>query len=95
MLCVDYGQPMADGDLGLLRCAGSGVGAGCQPWNPEQTAFRLEIWMDGESPIGRAYDERGASREFAGWTSLDATIDHLIAAAQPGSGPHHDERLEP
>lgn len=51
--------------------------------------------MDGEWPIGRAYEEMGASRKFAGWTSLVATIDHLIAAAQPGSGPQNDERLKP
>jgi hypothetical protein len=61
--------------------------------DPRAIAIRLELWLDGESPIGRAYDERGASREFAGWTSLVATIDHLIEAARPGPVPRPDERF--
>lgn len=58
-------------------------------------AIRLELWLDGKSPIGRAYDEQGAVREFAGWTSLVATIDDLITPASPESGPGIDERFEP
>jgi hypothetical protein len=55
------------------------------PMDPRATAIRLEVWLDGESPIGRAYDEQGGSRAFAGWTSLVATIDDLLTGAGQGS----------
>jgi hypothetical protein len=54
--------------------------------DPRATAIHLEVWLDGESPIGHAYDDQGSSRPFAGWTSLVATIDDLLTGAHPGSG---------
>jgi hypothetical protein len=53
--------------------------------DPRATAIHLEVWLDGESPVGRAYDDDGTSRDFAGWTSLVATIDVLLTSSQPGS----------
>lgn len=53
--------------------------------DPQATAIHLEVRLDGESPIGRAYDDRGSIREFAGWMGLVATIDDLLTAAQPRS----------
>ncbi|MDN5861762.1 MAG: hypothetical protein L0H84_24440 [Pseudonocardia sp.] len=46
-------------------------------------AIRLEIRLDGESPVGRAYDDRGGSNEFAGWMGLVAVIDDLMRAWPP------------
>jgi hypothetical protein len=63
------------------------------------TAIHLEIRLDGESPTGRAYDERGCTREFAGWMALVATIDDFLGTAhtaahttgQPASAPPSSE----
>lgn len=57
------------------------------------SVIRLEIRLDGESPVGCARDEQGRSRDFAGWMGLVATIDGLLAAAPPAPAP--DERSEP
>lgn len=63
--------------------------------DPRATAIRLEVWLDGESPVGHAYDDQGGRRAFAGWTSLVATIDDLLAGEHRGSGhPQPDERFE-
>ncbi len=57
------------------------------------TVIHLEVWLDGESPVGRAYDDQGGTRPFAGWLALVATIDDLLAISQPGSDSHPpDER---
>ncbi|MBP2368525.1 hypothetical protein [Pseudonocardia parietis] len=53
----------------------------------DSRAIHLEIRLDGESPVGRAYDERGGTREFAGWMGLVAVIDDLLGASPPGSTP--------
>lgn len=55
--------------------------------------IRLEIRLDGERPVGRAY-ARGGSREFAGWLGLVATIEHLLTATPPPaeSAPAPEER---
>ncbi|MGQ0575785.1 MAG: hypothetical protein ACT4RN_16510 [Pseudonocardia sp.] len=56
-------------------------------------AIHLEIRLDGESPVGCAYDDRGSSRVFAGWVGLVATIDELLRTAPPASTPPSpDER---
>jgi hypothetical protein len=52
--------------------------------DPKATAIHLEVRLDGELPVGRAYDDQGSIREFAGWTALVATIDDLLTIAQPG-----------
>jgi hypothetical protein len=60
------------------------------------TAIHLEVWRDGESPTGRAYDDRRGIREFAGRLGLVAMIDKAPRAAQPGSAPpSSDERTAP
>jgi hypothetical protein len=60
------------------------------------TAIHLEIWLDGESPTGSAYDDRGCTREFAGSMGLVAMIGGFLTTAQPGSAPpSSDERPAP
>ncbi len=60
------------------------------------TAIPLEVWRDGESPTGRAYDDRRDTREFAGRLGLVAMIDKTLGTAQPGSAqPSSDERPAP
>jgi hypothetical protein len=54
--------------------------------DPRATPIHLEVRLDGESPCGRAYDERGSVREFAGWLALVAAIDDLVSIPEPGSG---------
>jgi hypothetical protein len=49
--------------------------------DPPATAIHLEVRLDGALPIGRAYDDRGSSREFAGWMALVATIDDFLTTA--------------
>jgi hypothetical protein len=53
--------------------------------DPRATAIHLEVWFEGQSPVGRAFDDHGDSREFAGWTALVASIDQLLAATRPGA----------
>jgi hypothetical protein len=55
------------------------------------TAIHLEIWLDGESPTGRAHDDRGSTREFVGWMALLATIDAFLTTAQPEPAPPSSE----
>jgi hypothetical protein len=60
------------------------------------TAIRLEVRLVGDLPVGRAYDDRGSTREFAGWMALVATIDGLLSIAQPGADTRSpDERPGP
>lgn len=60
------------------------------------TAIHLEIRLDSGLPVGRAYDARGGVREFAGWISLVATIEHLLAATpSPSAPPTSQERHGP
>ena len=53
--------------------------------DPRATAIHLEVRLDGDSPVGRAYDERGSAREFAGWMSLVAAIDDLMTTPPQGA----------
>jgi len=51
--------------------------------------IRLELRLEGESPIGRASTPDNRERGFAGWLSLIAAIEAL-AAGDPQTGPGHD-----
>jgi hypothetical protein len=53
--------------------------------DPQATAIHLEVRLVGDLPIGRAYDDQGSTREFAGWMALVAAIDDLLTITQPGS----------
>lgn len=39
---------------------------------------RLELWLDGDSPTGRAIAHGEAARRFAGWVGLVAAVEALV-----------------
>jgi hypothetical protein len=50
---------------------------------------RLELWLDGESPTGRAIAQRGTAggeeeRGFAGWLGLVAAVEGLVRGDRAG-----------
>ena len=45
------------------------------------TTIRMELRLDGDLPTGRASDEQGRVKDFAGWLGLVAAIDELLAPA--------------
>jgi hypothetical protein len=45
----------------------------------EPTTIRMELRLDGDLPTGRACDDSGRMREFAGWLALVAAIDELLS----------------
>jgi hypothetical protein len=45
----------------------------------EATTIRMELRLDGDLPTGRASDDSGRVREFAGWLGLVAAIDELLS----------------
>ena len=54
--------------------------------------IRLELRLDGESPIGRASTPDGGERDFAGWLGLIAAIEALAARdRETGAGHAPDE----
>jgi hypothetical protein len=48
--------------------------------------IRMELRLDGDLPTGRASDEHGSVKEFAGWLGLVAAIDELLSRpGEPGA----------
>ena len=41
------------------------------------SAIRLELWLDGDAPIGRAIG-RDEERQFAGWLGLVSAVEALM-----------------
>lgn len=41
--------------------------------------IRMELRLDGDMPTGRASDDSGRVRDFAGWLGLVAAIDELLS----------------
>lgn len=56
----------------------------------ERRNLRLELDPDSEPIAGRMRDERGASREFAGWLGLAAVLGGFLR--DRGARPRQDQR---
>ena len=54
--------------------------------------IRLELRLDGQSPIGRASTRESGQREFAGWLGLIAAIDALATGDRETETGHSDQR---
>jgi hypothetical protein len=46
---------------------------------PAPITIRMELRLDGDLPRGRASDDSGAVKDFAGWLGLVAAIDELLS----------------
>lgn len=55
-------------------------------------AIHLDVRLDGGTPVGQACDERGHTREFAGWVGLVAAVDALLEATSAGHPVHRENR---
>jgi len=47
--------------------------------------IHLEVRLDGDSPIGCAYDDDRRQRDFAGWIGLVAAVEELLTGPASGS----------
>ncbi|MGI8506498.1 MAG: hypothetical protein ACR2MK_06765 [Solirubrobacteraceae bacterium] len=48
---------------------------------------RLELWLDGDSPTGRAIAHGEPERRFTGWLGLVAAVEALVDGGRdPGPG---------
>jgi hypothetical protein len=54
--------------------------------------IRLELRLDGESPIGRASTPDDGERDFAGWLGLIAAIEALAARDRETAAGHSARR---
>ncbi len=60
--------------------------ASLAPVDEEMTTIRMELRRDGDLPTGRACDDDGRVRDFAGWLGLIAAIDELLGAEREQAG---------
>jgi hypothetical protein len=49
------------------------------------TTICMELRLDGETPTGRASDDHGHVKHFAGWLGLVAAIDELLSGPEEPS----------
>jgi len=56
------------------------------PVDGQMTTIRMELRRDGDFPTGRACDDDGRVRDFAGWLGLIAAIDELLGAEREQAG---------
>ncbi len=52
---------------------------------------RLELWLDGDSPTGRAIGTGEEARRFAGWLGLITAVEALVTGeTEPGADSNAD-----
>jgi hypothetical protein len=50
------------------------------------TTICMELRLEGEMPTGRASDDHGHVKHFAGWLGLVAAIDELLSGEKERAG---------